>query len=885
MTESYIFSIIMAAYNAGPYLEEAVESLKEQTIGFENVQLIIVDDGSTDNTPTLADTLAKGYPNIFVLHKSNGGASSARNAGLPYVEGRYLNFMDSDDKLSPETLENVYTFFQKHETETDAVVIPMIYFDGGNEEHLLNFFRKETCVADLNEHPDYVAMSMSSTFIRTAAAKNIQFDTRLAYAEDARILLPLLLKKRTLGVVSEAVYWYRRHTSGEVSATQNTRFNPKWYQPYLDYFCLSVIHDCLEIYGEVPSFVQYTLAYDLQLRLKVDHIPDSVMNEAEKENYIKTLLNIYDYIDDAVLLAQKRTFAEHKLFILKNKHHELPRFVPAKNNISLYYGDAKVYDLKRSLVFIHFVDIKDNQCTIEGTMNYFPYVMHEIVPYLIINGKKIICELTDYAEDGFCLGHLVLKRQGFKCSFMLDSTTNITKIRAMFMYDDMEVRPFKYAFRRFVPLDDTFASAYGVIGNYILQFKDSSLFLEKATQQTIEKKEDAFLTEVRESGEYTEEDIRIRTIARKKKSLRPIWLISDRFDQADDNGEAFFIYMRKHHRLSVQTYFVLSEQSPDYARLKAIGPVISPGSQEHKRLYLQASCIISSQANASDIQPFTDQHPLYKDLVAQKPFVFLQHGVIKDDLSSWLNRHNKNLRGFITTAKPEFASICTPSYGYTDREVWLTGLARHDRLYNSPAKMITIMPTWRNTLLGTLNAEGHWVALPGLANSTYVTFYRELFQNTKLNEAAKRAGYTLAFKPHPNMMDFISYFELPSNIKVLGRDFSYRDTFAQSDLVMTDYSSVVFDFAYLRKPILYYQGDREEFFSGEHTYTEGYFDYEKDGFGEVTYTMEDAVDLLISYMENGCALKDQYRTRMDRFFAFHDRNCCKRTYQKIRAIK
>ena len=104
MTRPYIFSIIMAAYNAERYIEEAVDSLKNQTLGFENIQLIIVDDGSKDNTPALADRIAEGHANIRILHKENGGASSARNAGLAYAEGRYINFMDSDDKLSPETL-------------------------------------------------------------------------------------------------------------------------------------------------------------------------------------------------------------------------------------------------------------------------------------------------------------------------------------------------------------------------------------------------------------------------------------------------------------------------------------------------------------------------------------------------------------------------------------------------------------------------------------------------------------------------------------------------------------------------------------------------------------------------------------------------------------
>ncbi len=881
---NYKFSIVMAAYNAARYLTEAVDSLKNQTLGFSHIQLIIVDDGSKDNTAVLADTIAEGHPNIRVVHKENGGASSARNAGLPYVEGRYLNFMDSDDKLSPETLENVYTFFQEHEAETDAVVIPMIYFDGGNDEHLLNFFRRETRVADLEEHPEYVAMSMSSTFLRTEAAKDIHFDTRLAYAEDARVLLPLLLKKKKLGIVSEAVYWYRRHADGEVSATQNTRFNPKWYQPYLDYFCLGVIDDCLRICGKVPAYVQFTMAYDLQLRLRVDHIPNSVMDENAKKHYMKTLLKIYSYIDDDIILAQKRTFAEHKLFILKEKHKALPEFIEEKNNIQLCFDDKKVYDMKRSTVVIHFITIKDTQCTIEGTVNYFPTVMHEVSPYMLINGEKYPCTLTDYHKDKCCLGELILRRQGFCGQFTLDSQKSVTRLQILFSYDNMTVRPFKYHFGKYVPLDITFSNAYGIIGQYILQFRKSTILLEHATPERIQKKEKDFLAEVYASGQYSKEDIQLRALAQTKKIRRPIWLISDRYDQADDNGEAFFRYVRKYHRLAVKSYFVLSETSRDFARLKAIGPVISPGSPEHKRLYFQADCIISSQANNPDIQPFSALNPLCKDLSVPKPFIFLQHGVIKDDLSSWLNRYRKNLRGFITSAKPEYDSVAAPNYDYTQREVWLTGLARHDRLYNAPEKMITVMPTWRNTLFGALTDNGHWVALPGLENSDYVTFYRDLFHNERLNEAAKRLGYTLAFKPHPNMMDFISYFALPSTVKVLDRDFSYRDTFAKSSLVLTDYSSVVFDFAYLRKPILYYQGDHEEFFSGEHTYTKGYFDYERDGFGEVTYSLDETVEQLISYMECNCTLKDKYRQRMDNFFAFNDHKSCKRIYKKIRSL-
>ena len=82
-------------------------------------------------------------------------------------------------------------------------------------------------------------------------------------------------------------------------------------------------------------------------------------------------------------------------------------------------------------------------------------------------------------------------------------------------------------------------------------------------------------------------------------------------------------------------------------------------------------------------------------------------------------------------------------------------------------------------------------------------------------------------------------------------------------------------------PPRFTQFDSEEFFKGEHTYTKGYFDYERDGFGEVEYDLDSTVDRIIEYMENGCRLKDKYRERMDSFFAFDDQNNCRRVFGKL----
>ena len=130
----YKFSIVMAVYNVEPFIEEAINSVINQTIGFrENVQLILVDDGSSDNSGAICDAYKEKYPdNIIVIHKENGGAASARNEGLKHIKGEYTNFFDPDDLLSSDTLKKVYEFFKINENVIDIVSIPLYFFGDKN---------------------------------------------------------------------------------------------------------------------------------------------------------------------------------------------------------------------------------------------------------------------------------------------------------------------------------------------------------------------------------------------------------------------------------------------------------------------------------------------------------------------------------------------------------------------------------------------------------------------------------------------------------------------------------------------------------------------------------------------------------------------------------
>lgn len=130
MKNKCIISTIIPFYNAEKYLAETIESVIEQSIGFEeNMELILVDDGSTDNSYNVCKEYEEKYNNIRCFHKENGGVAEAKNYGLKIAKGEYVNFLDSDDKLSKDALKNMYNFLEKNKDEIDMVAMPVVYFE------------------------------------------------------------------------------------------------------------------------------------------------------------------------------------------------------------------------------------------------------------------------------------------------------------------------------------------------------------------------------------------------------------------------------------------------------------------------------------------------------------------------------------------------------------------------------------------------------------------------------------------------------------------------------------------------------------------------------------------------------------------------------------
>jgi CDP-glycerol glycerophosphotransferase (TagB/SpsB family) len=202
-------------------------------------------------------------------------------------------------------------------------------------------------------------------------------------------------------------------------------------------------------------------------------------------------------------------------------------------------------------------------------------------------------------------------------------------------------------------------------------------------------------------------------------------------------------------------------------------------------------------------------------------------------------------------------------YGYDKNVVKLTGMPRYDSLYDNNQRKIFFAPTWRFS-----------IDKDKLQKSEYCKKISRFLSDKNFIKKLKEHGYGLMFKPHPMFADIVSYFKADEYVEIIPYNVSYQTLFAESSLLITDFSSTAFDFAYLKKPVIYYH-----FF--ENHMGKSYFDYETMGFGEVTADYDKLIDMVIEYIDNDCVMKDEYKQRVNEFFAYFDKNNTRRVYDEV----
>ena len=802
------YTVVSAVYNVEKYLNDYFSSLTKQSLNFKkHIQLILVDDGSTDHSAEIIKRWQAKFPqNIHYFYKENGGQASARNLGLQHVETEWVTFIDPDDFVSSDYFYKTDNFLSNN-ANISIVGCPLVFYfedkDMVKDTHPLKYrFAKGDVVLPLSNLKDHLQLSASTAFFKIDNIRNahIYFDEAMKPSfEDAKFVTDYILNtdaSTNAAFLSKISYFYRKRSDGS-STLDGAWNNPLLFSRVIEKGCIEILKTAKMKFGKVPEHIQRIVLYHIIWYFgRIVNKPAALshLSEEQKKHFVALLHEMFSYIDEATILRFNLagTWFFQKVALL-----------------GLFKNTAP----KSQIAYIEDFDLKKKQILVKYFSN-FP-----IIEQWIINGKEIFPKYQKEVVYDF-LGSLYTKeyRTWLPCHDMGDLELFLAGKRAKLTFSGKQFDK--------LPIETVFTS-----------FKQKSTIKSNA------------------------------------------WILMDRDNQADDNAEHLYRYISENHP-EQDIYFALKKTSSDWKRLEQDGfNLLEFGSSAFESKLKDCAKIISSHVDGYITHYFKDNSLLDKD------YVFLQHGIIKDDLSGWLN--TKKIACFVTATNPEYHSIVdnTTAYKFGKKEVKLTGLPRYDRLLtnnNTKSKQILIMPTWRNSIVGTYISGTERTRNPDFMKTNYAKHWHSFMNHAILKELNDQ-GYQIVFAPHPSIQEYMDEFTVPNFIKIYSySEGNIQSVFQNTSILITDYSSVAFDVAYLNKAILYYQFDYDEVFSsGNHTYQKGYFDYNRDGFGAVAYNETELLAALKDLVDNQAKVPDLYQKRIDKTFQFRDSNNCERVYQAI----
>lgn len=873
----YKISVIVPVYNVEKYLDECIQSVTKQTIGFKkNIQLILINDGSADDSEKICLKYKKKYPdNVIYVKQENSGVSVARNNGLNYVQGKYVNFLDSDDKWDRDAFAKAYKMLEKN-NNIDLVGFRLKYFELSKKYHWLDYKFTGDRIIDIFDEPSGIVIHGPTVIIRYSAIANIRFDENLKISEDTKFIYQIILQKKHYGIISSSLYNYRKRDTHS-SAMQTAKQKKYWYIDTLKNCQKFLVDYSLEKYGKVIPFVQYFIMYDLLWRLKAN--VGFMLNQKEKNEYENQICSLLQYIDDDVIMNQALITHNFKLFCLKIKYGDnFYNDIEIKNN-TICYKDLVCTEFSDFSNTIEIFKIEKDSLIIEGRMDYIENAEF----YYKLNGKLHKLDTYEREDKSFELNkNYKLKILGYTLHLSISGIKDINfLVKADDTFYNIKNNLIHYC------LLNKFNFGYYYQDKYLITAKNvmSISIKHNPCKLRLFAREICYLTYITLAKKRLAVTC-MRLLYWLSKPFMPknIWLFCDREFMAGDSGELLFKYVNSHNNnntSSINTYFVIDKNYKDFERMKQYGNVVSYHTLKYKLLFLNAKYLISSHADGYVNNEFGNSKEYYIDLYKFK-YIYLTHGILLHDSSSWLNRINKNIYLNVVTSPIESDALLSDKYYFEKENLMISGLPRYDDLFSDVEEknQILFMPSWRSTLapniiLGTQRREYN----KDFKKSEYYLFYQKLLNDERLLKILKEKDLRIKFCVHPSFRAQFNDF-VGNDFVEFAIDVNAPYETKCSKFLVTDYSSAACDFAYLKKPVIYANFDYDKVFN-VHYYSKGEFDYEKDGFGPNCTSYDDTLKAIINTINNNCKMEDKYLERCNKFFYFNDNRNCERVFKYI----
>lgn len=868
--KKFKISVIIPIYNVEEYLEETILSVVNQTIGFENIQMILVNDGSPDNSESICLKYKEMYPeNVIYIKQENSGVSAARNNGLKYATGEFINFLDSDDKYSLNAYQKGYEMFECN-SQLNLCCFRMKIFDAESRFHSLDYrFDKGDRIIDLTKEPYNPVYHVTSIIFRRKVLKNILFDTQLKISEDFKFICDVVNKSHFMGLIKSELFYYRRRKT-ETSAIQTASSKLTYFIDTPKY-CYEYVMKLSKKNKKLKKYFEHCVIYDLQYRLS--NVNLMILSDEQKQEYISSIRKLLLDASDEIICNQK-VLNKAKIFRALSFKYGKPICNDLKiKNSKIFFKNYEIMNINEINLKVYKFEVESNKLVISALNDMVENNDFEL--YLKTNKgyKKFNKSLYSTGERFLSDIDFETKRSFF------DIELEIDEISFVEFYLEIKGKKYKFTpiFEKFSKINNLSNSYYkkmGIVftrnGDKVLINKRSLFYRLKYLFELLNKEKDfisfCFIILYYLTYPFIKNDI---------------WLVSDRYDLAGDNGEDFFKYLNSIDKKNV--YFCISKNSRDVKRLKSIGKIIYFGSIKYYLYYMHSQFVISSQCDNYIHKPFGKKQFNMNHLINTK-FVFLQHGVLDFNLAKRFRRYEKNFSLFVTSTKKEYDKVLSYDYMYGKDVVKLTGMSRFDSLANSNSneRLILICPSWRLLDIGkNLNLAKSYPYKENFKNTEFYKFWHSLINDVDLINNLKKHKYKIVFCLHPILKKQIVDFKSDCSAISIQTLVNYKELIKRASLLVTDYSSISYDFAYLNKPIIYAQFDKNKIIY-THYYSDCMpLDYEKEGFGKVVYDFDSLKRELINFIIKKGSFSKKYEKNAKNVFIYLDKNNSKRIYEEI----
>ncbi len=875
----YKITVIIPIYNVEEYIESCLKSLVNQTINKDELEVLLINDGSADRSEEICKEYVGRYPFFKYYSKENEGVSKTRNFGIEHAQGKYFAFLDPDDELTPESLENLVKFFDKHENDVDVVTYKIVPVFKGEQKGALHYRYKyldREGIYDL-ERPEnfFIAQTTVNICVKNKGeGKNILFDTDIFFHEDQKYNMEVVRDKMKIGYCEGAKYLY---TKNPASAT-----NTKLYAYYIFEQTMEFWEGFFGLFEKsVPQYFQAMYLSDLNWKSRSDLLLPYHYDEKEFDRAVERICTLLKRVDDSVILTFPGMENIHRYYWMSMKDKDAFSVSAGLNTVSLFKDNSLVFTDKS-------IPLSVGRFKVDGEKAFIDAFARSPI-FSFCDKPEIIAHVSN--ENGVTDIPVELEPSAWDYYQMKVKTGKFWRIRFNWDYKEYrrvffsvvingEVIPVRLEFSTFVPFGN------GVPRNTI--FRKGYKFIQRQNgfdaQKSSQAEADAWMTAFHK-----------RLIRQKPRTAvwrayysksvpagKRIWLYYDCRNVFKDNGYYQFIHDFEMND-GVERYYVVNDDIDRKSLFtsKQRKNVIRFGSLKHRRLFLAAEKVITAFAEYGNYNPFHIKLWKYYNDMFKAEVIYLQHGVLHAFVPwKYSNDRLNTMDREVVSTTFEVENL-TGNYGFRDCDLIKAGMPRYDFIDAADAKSerkILFAPTWRKYLVG-MDSSGAFCAEPEkFKNSLFFEETLKFLKSKELHDCLEKNDWYLDFKLHPIFSCYSEFYNLESDrIRLADKSVDEKSY----KIFVTDYSSFCFDFVYLKKTMMYFVPDIEMFRAGMNDYRKLDLPLE-EGFGPLACDSDTAVSQLCELVERNGEPDRIYADRMNGFFINNDKNCRERIYNAIK---